>query len=433
MIGDVLRKASRPSGPLLSQAAGLALGLAGQAFLLSQIGSDRFAAIGLALVTAQAIAFVGELGFARSLIAAAARGDAWEERWRGVVARRLAVLALLSAAAPLVWLAIRGLDDGLLTLLLATPGVLASAWDPDPCLNGGGKHSAAGRALVLRWTAYAAVMAATAAASAFDNRLGAGAGLAASVSWVAALLVARRHRLLCVPSLRARVPELGARYLWASGVLGAVFAAALPFGVEAREPELAAIIVLSIQVLNGLAALAGRLDRLVLPALVGGGDPAVLRQLWTTAVMAVSAAAAAVLLLTVDHRVALPCILLLVEWQCGVTAGLEVSMLVLLGRERWFWWGQAAVLGPVLAVHALPPELMPLVPLLWLRIGACLGLLVWVLRVVGHRVEPWTALALATIIGIAACATAGVPVKVPALAVATLWCARTAVLLRARS
>ncbi|MBU0724728.1 MAG: hypothetical protein KKC98_07175 [Alphaproteobacteria bacterium] len=322
----------------MTQAAGQGFALLGQGLLLFKLGDDRYAPIALALIAAQIASFIGELGYGRRLMAEAARtGGASHSLYRTAVGRRLIFLSAIASLLVIGWIALRGADDsGLPTLLAALPAILFSAWDPDPILHGLGRHRLAGIALAGRWGIFTVILliATLMPDEQPDLLVAILAGLALSANFSTHLLAAWKTGLPLRPAFDFSLHIAGAGALWFAAILGTAYWGILPFLIEARQPDFAAWAILGLQILNSLAALLGRLDRIILPLLANRSwDRVPYAFLSACAALPCLAALFAVYVIAPD-RFSLLNALILAEWQFIACTGFLVPWFVSQNREK---------------------------------------------------------------------------------------------------
>lgn len=432
MRGPLFRNALHPLGPVATQAAGQGLAILGQLALLHAAG-EQYAPIALALIAVQLGAFVGELGYGRRLMATAAEGGDWAPLYRAAIGNRLRLLCVLAVLLTGGWLLLRGADDpGFPALLAALPALLLSAWDPDPVLHGLGRKRLAGIALAGRWALFAALLLLAGQTAGTPLLLACGAGLALTVSFGTHLAVARIAGLPLAPLSGRGVRIAGAGALWGAALLGTLYWGMLPFLVEYLRPDIAALAILGLQILNSAAALLGRLDRIVLPLLASSTWRRVPHGLLTgIAALPVLALAALLPLAMPEAReMALP--LILAEWLFIAGMGFLVPLFVTRARESallrlHLLFLPAAILAQLAIVAPLPiplsiPPADPLTALLILRVIAVAAMLLGAGLVLEHPAGK-TSWAMLSILPLAALAMALAPAaRLPVLAIGAGIC-----------
>lgn len=306
---DLVRRALHPLGPVGAQAAAHGVNFAAQALLAAAFGAETYGALGLALIIAATLCFLGEMGYPTLFLREAASRPDWLPDWRRALGRRAVGLAV-AAVAVVVWRAAAdGWDDpGTRLLLGAAPGVVASAFAPAPVLYGLGAVRRAAATVYLRWATHGVGMLAVAAFCSAEN-VGLWTGVVFSLGMLAQIpagLAVGAPAGVFLPSFRAAgsaVPPIAAdaRRMWIMACLGAAHGRAAPFLAEMAAPALLVPALFAHQALQGLAGLFGQLDRVTLPQLArqgGASDPAGRRRaarlvLWPSAAAAPLLAAAA--------------------------------------------------------------------------------------------------------------------------------------------
>lgn len=363
-IGAALRtilRALQPFGPVPTQAFGQIVSLVTQAAMLKIFGRDIYGSVGLGLVTATTLAFVGELGYPPLLLREAAVGD-WRELWAVAALQRLLMLALAGVGATVAWLAVFGADaPGSIFMIAALPGLILSAFNPVPVLYGMGRVRTAAAVTYLRWIVYGIALVPVLAAG-NGNEAGLGVGLAftlgiASQAIVIPLLGHGIRVWLPKPRLHAGTHTTGALAMWSMSLAGAVNDRFLPFLIKATRPDLLAHALLIAQVLQGLGGLAGQLDRLLVPWLSSiRHSPTWRRELlliqnvtFSASMLAIATLSLAAIAFVMRGLVSLHEVgmltLLLIEW--GITiAGLTFTAAILATRnERSYAVGLVALLA----------------------------------------------------------------------------------------
>lgn len=305
---DFVRRALDPLGPAAAQATAHGVNLGLQALLAATFGAEIYGSLGLGLIAAATLCFIGEMGYPTLFLREAACRPDWLAAWRRALTRRVAGLALAAAAAVVWRVSVAGWDDpGSLLLLGAAPGVVASAFAPTPIFYGLGAPRRAAATVYSRWAAhglgglaaaafcsaddvglwmgvvFSAGMLAQIAAAFLPAALLSGGGLVpAAAFWPAAFWPAAFS--LKAFSLAAFWPraaagrddaiDAAARRMWIMACLGAAHARALPFLVEATAPALLAPTLFAHQILQGLGGLLGQFDRVTLPRLARFGEDA---------------------------------------------------------------------------------------------------------------------------------------------------------------
>lgn len=402
----LLRQAAHPFGPVGAQAVGHLVNLGSQAALAAQFGLDLYGALGLGLVAAATLCFLGEGGYPAIFMREAARGADWLGPWRAACLHRLVLSAMASLAVLAWWLTRYGAGHGGFQLLLAAvPGILAAALNPAPLLYGLDRPVAAAGATHARWLVHGLGIAAALAWAAPDQAgwwVGGAfsAGLTVQTGWAASRGLPWRV-LLPAPG---RPPAGAALGLWAVGLLGTLNDRALPFLVEHVRPDLVAPILLLLQVLQGATALIVQLDRLVLPRLAReSGDRVALAgrlTLYATVPAGLLAIGAMALAPRGDLQ---PAALILAEWIISVEAATLVSALVASQVERRLFILFLAIvpLGLALQAAAVPSAALALV--LAIRVLAALLLNGGMRRLAGLAPVPgWPVLAGLAVLGLLA-------------------------------
>lgn len=281
------RRALDPLGPVGSQAAAHAVNLGAQALLAAVFGAEIYGALGLALLIAATLCFLGEMGYPTLFLREAASRSDWLAAWRRALGRRAVGLAAAAAAA-VVWRAATGGwdDPGTRALLAAAPGIVASAFAPTPILYGLRASRQAAATVYLRWAAYGAAVLTVAAFCSAEN-VGLWTGAAFSIGMLAQIAVVFWPGFAPAIPAAAFTPsfappafdacaasafDAGARRMWIMACLGAAHSRALLFLVETAAPSLLAPALFAHQALQGLAGLFCQLDRVTLPELANCGD-----------------------------------------------------------------------------------------------------------------------------------------------------------------
>ena len=402
-VGAELRRIAlgiiHPLGPLGAHAIGQAANLGTQTLLLAALGTNDYTSLGLALITATMIAFLGELGYPVQFLRAAARGDGWHEDWRVSVFHRLLALGAGQAAACAFWIATAGpMAGGTLFLAGALPGVLASAFNMAPLLYGAGRPRAAASGSLVRWSVHAAGMLAVAWAGP-GPLSGLYAGLAFSAGWLAQSVwyagTGLPLRLFApLPGLGTRTVSAGALALWAVSLVGAVQDRALPYAVAALHPELLVGALLAMQLLQGLASLIAQSDRVVLPFLAAKaeGSRAALSDRLQRLMMAPVTVlavfmATAVVLLDAHGRLPAgalaPALLLLLEWTFASAGQAQLPAALARARDVEFAKAVGGIIVAGLAAQGVLVLVAPLPVVQAARLVATILALWFVRRLTG--------------------------------------------------
>lgn len=291
---NFVRRALDPLGPAAAQATAHAVNLGLQALLAAIFGSEIYGPLGLGLIAASTLCFIGEMGYPTLFLREAACRSDWLAAWRRALARRAAGLTLAAVAAVIWRFSAAGWNDpGTLLLLAAGPGIVASAFAPAPLLYGLGAPRRAAATVHFRWAAHGLGGLAAAAFCSAENiglwmgavfSIGMLAQIAAAFSPGAAALIPAAAFLPAVFRSKAafnrdaadhdKAVDTAARRLWIMACLGAAHARALPFLVEATAPALLAPTLFAHQILQGLGGLLGQFDRVTLPQLARFGEDA---------------------------------------------------------------------------------------------------------------------------------------------------------------
>lgn len=261
------RRALSPLGPVGAQALSQGANLLTQLALVALLGQERFADLGLGLMAATSVCFLGEVGFGPFFLRHAAMSPDWLTSWRQAAGSRLVVSA---AALALAWLALAWgaphPESARLVLLAAVPGIVASAVVPAPLLFGMGRVRMASASVLGRFATQSA--ASLTAALAAPDHMEAWLGLAFSGGILVQVLAGQLAGLPLAALLPARprsLPPRPALRLWGLSLVGTLNDRALPFLIGASRPEILAVALIAIQALQSLAGLGGQIDRLLIP------------------------------------------------------------------------------------------------------------------------------------------------------------------------
>ncbi len=272
------RLAVHPLGPVGAQGLAQAVNLAAQLSLLSIVGREGFADLGLGLMSASSVCFLGEIGFGAYFLRETARSPDWLDSWREAVGSRLLVLtvAFAMAWAALGWAAPQP-DTARLVLLSAVPGILASGANPLPALFGLGKVRVASAGILMRFLMQGG--GGVAAVLLWPDAAALGIGAAFSAGLLLQVMLGQAAglpRMTMFPRLPRSLPPPAALRLWGLSLVGTINDRALPFIIGHTRPDILAVALILIQVLQSLAGLGGQMDRLLIPAAATrkGGDPA---------------------------------------------------------------------------------------------------------------------------------------------------------------
>ncbi|MBK1663183.1 hypothetical protein CKO38_00635 [Rhodospirillum rubrum] len=339
-------RALHPAGPLAVQVFAQGVNFLTQIALLAVFGAEFYAPVGLVLVAAATLCFIGELGYPVVFLGAVTRDDDWPRHWRIALFHRMMVLGGGTACALGLWAWIYGIGgEGWGALAAAAPGIIASAWQPAPLLYGQGRAQAAALSVYGRWGVYGLGMALVLILGVPSGWV---IGLVFSVGMITPLLFwpwLGLSAALLRPRANRRLGRLGRGALawWMMALLGTLNDRGLPFLIEATRPAILAHALLALQVLQGLAALAGQFDRLLVPWLVGRlKAPGWARDLALVqgGVLSVALGVAALLVgvlalgLPLAERGALSW--LLAEWALVLCGGAFTAAILARGQERPF-------------------------------------------------------------------------------------------------
>ncbi|MDO9502342.1 MAG: hypothetical protein Q7J52_19755 [Falsiroseomonas sp.] len=238
------------------------------------------------------------------------------------------------------------------------------------------------------------------------------------------LAIARIAGLPLIPLFDHKIRIAGAGALWGAALLGALYWGMLPFLMEYLRPDIAALAILGLQILNSAAALLGRLDRIILPLLASRAWQHIPLGLLTSIAALPVLAVAAILPLAVPdiQEVALP--LILAEWLFIACVGFVVPLFVSRSREGALLrlhliFLPAAILAQ-LAMAALLPD--PLTLLLGLRVLTVMGLLLGASLALEYPAGR-TSLAVLAILPLSALAMAAAPAaRLPVLVIGAGFC-----------
>lgn len=276
------RRALHPLGPVGAQALAQAANLAAQLTLIALLGKTRFADLGLGLMTASTVCFLSEIGLGAYFLRESARSDQWLEAWRQSAGNRviMAVIASSLAWAALAWGA-PDPDAARLVFLTAFPGLLISAVNPTPVLFGLDKVRAASAGTVLRFAIQG--FGSVAIAWVWPYHAEIGIGLAFTAGIIVQVLVgqiAGLPALALIPRWPRALPPKAALRLWGLSLVGTINDRALPFVIGNTHPEILAMALIGLQILQTLVGIGTQMDRLLIPAAARGNTSQTAQATW---------------------------------------------------------------------------------------------------------------------------------------------------------
>jgi len=332
-------RALHPLGPVGAQAVAQGCTLATQLALLALLGRGEFASLGLGLMAATGVCFLGEAGYFPYFLRESAKSDDWMAAWREAAGVRLVVVC---SAAVLAWIALGwaapDASASRRVLAAALPGLGVSVFNPAPLLFGRGNVRSASGGVVVRFV----VQGALAVGLAWAVPGGAAWGIGGAVS-VGIFVQASTGPLMglpwrmFLPVFRLRPPPPVVLRLWGVSLVGILNDRALPFVVGAVRPEILAVALIVIQVLQSLAGLGAQMNRLLIPAAARGGHPG---EIWRGLRVPLAAASGAMVLVlpglswAVQADQAWAALFLALEWAAVLVGGIAFSLVFARGNER---------------------------------------------------------------------------------------------------
>ncbi|ABC22282.1 hypothetical protein [Rhodospirillum rubrum] len=339
-------RALHPAGPIAVQIFGQGVNFLSQTALLAVFGAAFYGPVGLALVAAATLCFLGELGYPVVLLSAVARDDDWPRHWRIALFQRVMVLGGGTPCALGLWAWIYGIEsEGWGALAAAAPGIIASAWQPAPLLYGQGRAQAAALSVYGRWGVFGLGMTLVLILGVPSDWA---VGLVFSAGMIAPLLFwpwLGLDAVLLRPLVSRRLGRLGSGALgwWVMSLVGTLNDRGLPFVIEATRPAILAHALLALQVLQGLTALAGQFDRLLVPWLIGrlkapgwARDLAKVQGGVLSIALGVAALLVAILALAAPMAERGALSWFLAEWALVLCGGAFTAAILAKGRERPF-------------------------------------------------------------------------------------------------
>lgn len=379
-----LRRALHPLGPVGAQACAQAISLGTQLVLIALLGQAGFADLGLGLAGAMSVGFLGELGLGTYFLRASASPQAWLDPWREAVCIRLLSMAVVGV---LVWMALGWAapspEISRTVLLAAIPGLVATSANPLPILFGLGRVRLASGSVLLRAMLQGGIGLSVTAWH--PDWAAAGLGIGFSLGVLAQLLfgrIAGLPRVMMLPRLPRALPPLPAIRLWGLAVVGTMSDRTLPFLIADLRPQILAPALILLQVLQGLAGMAGQLDRLIIPAAAHGAEPRLILRSVLPALALISVimlAALPVLAWTYFPGQAMAAFLLGVEWAMVATGALAFALAFGRATESGVAWFMLTALPlSILAQIFLAP---------WIELEGVL-----ILRILVAAVASWLAM-----------------------------------------
>lgn len=323
-----------------AQGLGQACNFACQLTLIALLGKEAFVSLGLGLMAANSVVFLGEIGLGTYFLRESATRDDWLPRWQMATGSRLVGVLI---AFVLAWVAIAWAAPAPTTahsvLLWSIPGLLASVVNPLPILFGLGHIRTASFALFSRFVLQSLLCLLIAAVFPLHSAMG--IGLAFSAGLILQVIIGQWAGLppatLC-PRRPRSLPPPAAMRLWALSLVGTLHDRSLPFIVSTIRPDLLAVVLLGVQVLQTLSGILSQLDRLLIPATARTGDmppaafvPLLLKLLVLSGTIALVIMVTAIVWLP-DHRAAV--VIFACEWVFGVGEGAVFAFLFARAAER---------------------------------------------------------------------------------------------------
>lgn len=249
-----------------------ALNILLQFFIIYELGSEFYAAIGLSYALIMTVIFVGELGYSHYFIRTVSEDDEWVCGWRSSLFHKLTATLILSLLlnSYLVFVAETG-DASLEFFWGAWPGLFLAAFNCSAIFIAQKKALFAAKILLVQVSLYSLLS--MIVVSLEPSRISLWIGLCFTFSQLVQLgygLYLSGQKVLFSPTISwgGRGQIRSALNLWQLGVMGAVYDRALLILIEKYQPGILAIYLLASQLYQGISGLLSHVQKVFLRVLV---------------------------------------------------------------------------------------------------------------------------------------------------------------------